>query len=139
MDKNGRLTISRIHSGNDDVFEISIECEKSLQKFVVAEITPHSLALALSGLASIPVNIATKGLDKVGKYRHIKTIEFEINSDTPSRYDAAMKEYVKHCPDGWELWGRFGSQNSFFTKDGKTYARTTIVSWKNYPQEKESD
>lgn len=133
-DKNGRLTISRIHGG-DDIFEISIECEKSLQRFVVAEITPHDLALAMSGLASIPVNLTTKGLDKVGKYRHIKTIEFEVGNDIHDRHESAMKEFVKHRPDGWELWGRFGSQNSFFTKDGKTYTRATIVSWQNCPQE----
>jgi hypothetical protein len=52
--------------------------------------------------------------------------------DYKERNEVAVKaaaEYVAKNRPGWIARTYFGSQNSFFTKNGKQYARCTIERW----------
>jgi hypothetical protein len=68
-----------------------------------------------------------RGLEIVGKTMEQQPFTFEI----PSWHDkdAAVKLAQKLCPAGWTPDLHFGSQDSFFHKDGKVFARTTVRRW----------
>ena len=57
------------------------------------------------------------------------TIAFEIPSGIfgKERSDAAYECAKKVCPEGWTADCYFGSPGSFFDKDGKSFARCTII------------
>lgn len=46
-----------------------------------------------------------------------------------TRKKAAADIADRVCPDGWIADHYFNSQNSFYYKDGQTWARTTIRRW----------
>lgn len=98
--------------------------------FAEVHLTNDQLAMALSRLGYTPCKIELRGLDKVGKKMIVDKLEFEMPLYTFStRKEIAYAEADRVCPEGWEADLYFGSQNSFFKKDGKEYARTTIRKW----------
>jgi hypothetical protein len=68
-----------------------------------------------------------RGLDKVGKRLSMKQFEFEIPVSGDEK--GAINLVQKLCPEGYVPDLSFRSQGSFFTKDGKHYARTTLRRW----------
>jgi len=69
-------------------------------------------------------------IDKVGKTMEIGTFEFEVgDKNTYREKEIARKLATQKCPDGWIPDLDFNSQNSFFNKDDKLWARTTIRRW----------
>ena len=73
----------------------------------------------------------TRGLDVIGKRHEWETFEFMIPENVlvldKSGYAERLANHANTLlSDGWEAEGYFGSQNSFFTKDGKNWARCTI-------------
>jgi len=72
-------------------------------------------------------------LDKVGLVREMEKLEFEIPSDSylenRNRHNTACEIAKKVCPKGWTPELYFDSQDSFFFKDNKTFAKTSRYRW----------
>lgn len=130
-DRQASLTISRVH-GDGDFIEVRIRDEKSFIEFVTVKVELAEFAQAITGLAAVPCELETRGLDKVGKYRHHDKISFPINTPSWSsdRREIAAKELLNHLPEGWFCNDSFNNQGSFTTdKEGNTIAHASIVTW----------
>jgi len=116
----------------DNGVVIEIRDSDANTKFVNISMTSGQFVAALSRLANVRVESCDViGLDRVGKVHENSTHVFEMPySSYKDRYDVAEKEAKKTTPDGWVPDLYFGSQGSFFCKDGKDYARCTIRRWK---------
>lgn len=87
---------------------------------------------ALSRLSHTHCDIEVRGLENVGKRMVHKSLEFPISKDSiygPERQAVAIKRMEEAMPDGWSTDGYFGSQESFFERDGERWARITIRKW----------
>lgn len=85
---------------------------------------------ALGRLSSVDCKTEFNTLEYVGMKREHKTFEFEMpEHNWNNQKEIAIQTIRKVCPRGWEPYEHFGSQDSFFTKDGKDMAKTTIVRW----------
>jgi len=101
-------------------------------QFADVTLTNDQLASALSRSAYTECECEVHGLHNVGKKREQKELVFELPKDTRFSVDSKEKACElarKSCPDGWEPVLYFNSQNSFFTKDGKEFARTIMIRW----------
>jgi hypothetical protein len=107
---------------------IKVRCESSKITFLEVTLTNDELASMMSRLANTSCDFEVKGLDKVGKQMEHRVFEFEY-------FDKSNIEYTCETAMGndglvdWTSMHFYGSQNSFFTKDGKQMARTTIRRW----------
>jgi len=106
--------------------------------FLEITLTAEQLSSALSRLAYTECEIEINGFDKIGKSMELSTLEFEL-PESIDRYkkDAADKIKdlaIQNCPVDWKPDLSFNSQNSFFSKDGKQYARTFMRRWINKPK-----
>ena len=101
--------------------------------FVDIEMSSEQFTSALGRLAHVNVDkCIVRGLDKVGKKREVKEIEFELGKNVgygDDRKRLAKKEATKNCPDDWTPRLYFDSQNSFFYKGESTWARCHIERW----------
>ena len=129
MNLNNASISILIHS---DHTTIEIMDENARVRFVEIELTPQQLSQALSRLSRTNCSVEVHGLDRIGKKMIHKSIEFECGE----LYHHDRKDEQKlialckaACPEGWTPDNYFGSQNSFFTKDGKRFARCTIRQW----------
>lgn len=127
-DCNGQITILFNENGlNIEVYDqLSRECivEINLDKDQTCE--------ALSRVAYTPCMLRTGHLDRVGKKMLMDKLIFEIpykGYDVNKKVEIAIREANIFCPEGWEPDKYYVSKDSFFTEDGKQYARTTIRRW----------
>lgn len=118
---------------NRDSTTIELADEKSGVRFVEITLTPEQLSESLSRMSMTDCEFITRGLDVIGKQHENKTFEFKIPDTLNSnRYrnksaDSQLADYADTLlSDGWKAEGYFGSQNSFFNKDGENWARCTI-------------
>ena len=124
--KNGRITML----ASEDGMKIELHDNDASITFAHIKLTPIQLAQALGRLGYTECEIEVRLLDKIGKKMEHKGFTFELpETDTFRNKDLAKKIGAESCPEGWESDLHFGSQGSFFTKDGKQYARTTIRRW----------
>jgi len=118
---------------NENGATIELKDSNSAISFARIKLNVKQLCAAMGRIAYTPCEVELFGLDKVGKKLGIDRLEFEI----PQKWiqgkrisNAALNQLaLKACPEGWEHDNRFGSQSSFFSKDGKEYARVTIRRW----------
>ena len=118
---------------NQDYTMIELYDNTSATCFAEIKLTPAQLSSALSRLGHTPCEIEVFELEKLNKKHEVGKLEFEI----PEKYTYAraekkdeLKELAnKACPEGWVLANSFNSQDSFFHKDGKYYARCIIRRW----------
>lgn len=92
---------------------------------------PEKLCEALSGTIRVECECDTGDLSRIGLTHENKKFSFEITRSTSEEdllddckvalRNAGMSDWV---PDN-----RYGSQDSFFSNDGKPYARTVIRRW----------
>lgn len=117
---------------NKDYTDIEIEDNDSLTVIVKIQLTPEQLSQMLSRQAYVKCEKCQTGnLSKVGKKHENKTFEFEV------AFSKAQKELELACNMAlleqkmyeWVPDTYYQSQNSFFMKDGKEWARTTIRRW----------
>lgn len=121
------LSINGDHYGGT---KLKIEDAASSLQFLEIKITDKQLALILSRMCSVECEAKVNLLDKIGKKMEHKPFEFEMPKKSQWRDKKIAKVLaVKNVPDGWEPDMYFGSQDSFFKKDDKEYARTTIRRW----------
>lgn len=116
---------------NPNIVTIEILDSDSSTTFVKVELTPEQFATALSRQMNVECNISVMGLDRIGKKMIHKVHEFEIPNNIPyNKRKEELSEIIKETlPEGWVSDNYFASQNTFFEKDGKKYARTTIRQW----------
>jgi hypothetical protein len=95
------------------------------------KLTPEQLSMILSRQGYIECECNTGELEKIGKKHENKYFDFEIT------YSKSKEDLTLACNEAlfqqgmheWESDNYYSSQNSFFSKDGKDYARTVIRRW----------
>ena len=125
--KDGRISILADKGG----VKIELYDLTAGRTFAVISLTPEQFTQALSRLMYTECEIALHNLDIVGKTMKMDRLTFELptGTDYKNRTDIAVKLAIEKCPEGWEPDLYFNSQESFFTKDDKNYARTVIRKW----------
>lgn len=115
----------------EDKVTITVRDEQSRELIVEIELTPQQFCQLLSRHVHVKC-VAQKGnLDRIGKKLVMDELIFEIPEykDTREEKEIAIKEVEKICPKGWIPDLYFNSKGSFFTKDKKRYAKTTVRRW----------
>lgn len=118
-----------------DKTTIELRDNDAATTFCKVTLTPEELSKALSRLSNTPCNIEVHNVDRLGKMHENETFEFEIPKELRGSSNTA--ELTKMCINSlkelsmeeWKTDGYFASQNTFFERDGKTYARCTIRRW----------
>ena len=125
--RDGRITILSDNEGVD----IELRDYGSSIDFVKVRLTSEQFTKALSRQAFTECEVEVFRLDLVGKTQIHKSFGFEIPDGVSFKDEKKVaKEIAKRvCPEGWESDLYFGSQNSFFIKGDKKYARTIIRHW----------
>ena len=127
----GQITISRPQGNNCDYVSIKIRDDDASIRFCEARVKYAEFAQLITGLAYVDCELEVDGLQNVGKVREHKKFEFPLPEGTFHTKEQAQRSLVEHIPESWSSSGYFNSQDSFFIKDGKPWARTTIVRWVN--------
>jgi hypothetical protein len=127
---NGKITI--LINREDTTIELT-DSDASIT-FAKIRLTVEQLSSALSRLAYTECDIELNGLEKLGKKMQHKEFEFELPRQNMSQRDSKeltkiANKLLSDLNEGWSSDTYFGSQNTFFVKDGKTYARCTIRRW----------
>lgn len=117
---------------NREFTTIELIDKKSNITFAKVTLTPEQFSSALSRTAYTDCAIEVAGLDKLNKLMEVQKIEFPLPK-TFDKYSQDRKSTFEigktYCPEGWVMDDYFSSQDSFFEKDGKRFARTCIRRW----------
>lgn len=136
----GQLTIM---CNRDRPVEIEIVDKESGGRLAVVHVGHTQFVAALGRMGSCACTIEHGNLSKVGKIHESKRFEFPLTANKPITYknrEAVAKACVMdHCPEGWEPDNYYGSQDSFFEKDGEQWARTTIRRWVDRKETPDAD
>lgn len=131
MEINAKITLLV----NNDVVRLEIQDDDSSTTFLRAELTSDQFVRALSRQAHVAIEKTTlMGIERVGKTMENEYFVFEL-PENYSKWDKTMtdEQLADHVntllDDGWVSDRYFGSQNSFFEKDGKKYGRAVIRRW----------
>jgi len=135
MKINGKITL--LCEG--DNVKLELHDDDSSITFVRVELTAKQFTQALGRLAHTPCkSMEVRGLERVGTKMENQTFIFEVPESVPWKHEERVKILKpildKVCPEGWIPDMGFNSQNSFFTNEGKNYARTTIRRWVKIPE-----
>ena len=122
----GRLTIGR---SSNDVVRIQFKDCNSVTRFATAELSLEQYAQAITGLSEVHCIIEISNLQNVGLRRISDTFEFELEAQNSYGRNMHIEQLLRDVPDGWKTTDELSSQNSFFEKDGKRWARATIHKW----------
>lgn len=118
---------------NENGVTLNVYDTPSSIRFLTIKMTSEQFCAALGRLSYAPVlSIEIDGLDKIGKKMEIDELIFPLDMGKDrynDRENKAIEQSKKHIPEGWVSDDYFRSQNSFFTKDGKDFARVTIRRW----------
>lgn len=128
--KKGRITILL----NRDGMEINLIDNDSGTQFAVINLNQEQTCAALSRQGYVECDIELGGLEKLGKKLENKQFEFEIPDTLTMMGDdklneICLSELFNNNMEDWTPDKYYRSQNSFFNKDGKKYARVTIRRW----------
>jgi hypothetical protein len=99
--------------------------------FIQIKLSPEQVVQALSRLSYTRVEAEVMNLEAVGKIMETKNFEFPLPEKIYGQAgkQLAVTEVKRVCPEGWTPDLHFNSQNTFFEKDGKSWARTIIRRW----------
>lgn len=128
--EKGKITILF----NRDGMEINLIDNDSGTQFATVILNQEQTCAALSRQGYVECNIELNGLDRVGKKQEHREFLFEIpDLDYKTKNDFAheicLSELKKQGMEDWKPDNYYGSQNSFFNKNGKRYARAIIRRW----------
>jgi hypothetical protein len=116
---------------NSDRTTIEFHDDASSITFLRAVLSPAQTVQALSRLSYTDCEVELIKIDRVGKVMTHKKHSFEIPKEIKHQRD--VSKLISLCeatkPDGWVSDNNFSSQDTFFSKDGKDYAQTTIRQW----------
>lgn len=120
-------------STNYENRDIEIEVEDAISSctFLKLRIKPEDFTAMLGRLSNVEVDMEVASLDRVGKKMIMDILEFEMPEyvSWKDKQKSAREQANKKCPVGWVFDSGFNSQDSFFMKDDKAYARCTIRKW----------
>lgn len=127
MEIQGAITILFSADG----LKISVKDRDSSITFAEIKLNQEQTCQAMSRLAQTDCRITVREIEKVGKKMEHQEFVFEIpkGNGQKNRKKEIEEKCLQDCPDGWKPDLYFNSHNSFFTKDGKKYARTTMRRW----------
>ena len=133
MKLEGRISIFV----DEDGARIEITDHSSMTRFVKATLTSGQFMACLGRQGHVNCDLSVVGLDKVGKTVENSKLEFKIPAELYEiRYkepdyftEVAQLVAQNQLTDGWIADSYFGSQGSFFQKDGEQWARVTIRRW----------
>lgn len=116
---------------NSEYTEIEISDSDSNTILAKIKLTPEQLSTMLSRQAYVSCECLTGVLTRIGKKHENKYFEFEItrSRDIDDLILDCNEALFKQGMDEWVADKYYGSQSSFFSKDGKNYARTVIRRW----------
>lgn len=120
---------------NVEYTEIRITNNQSNTDFVRAKLTPEQLSMCLSRMGNTKCEVDVYGLDKIGKTHENTKFEFEIldsmhkKGNEVSLHATCIESLQKQGMEGWIPDAYYGSQDSFFSRNGKHFARVTIRRW----------
>lgn len=118
---------------NFDGTTIELFDSKSSKTFARVKLTNDQLASMLSRLHKTECQIEVDNLDLINKQMEHQKFEFEIDKQMRTSKSAlnqhCLKALISQNMSDWLPENTYGSQDSFFSKDGKYFARTTIRRW----------
>lgn len=133
MKIKGRITILCSKDGA----RIEINDENANVQFLQIQLSAEQFMACISRLSMVPCELEIQGMEKVGKQHENKKFEFELpdwyiklpyrNREENHRQLAQVAQ--NQLTDGWVADDYFGSQDSFFKKEDKEWARVTIRRW----------
>lgn len=127
---DGKITISRPTCGDgSEYISIRLRCESSRTRFLDLEMDYAEFAQALTGLSEVNCKIITRKLDRIGKTKETRPLEFMVPEGKHLDKSVAKDRATKEVPEGWVSDAYFNSTDSFFQKNGKYWARTTMSRW----------
>ena len=116
----------------NDGMEIELHDRDASITFAEVTLTSKQVIQAFSGLGYTGCRIDLKGLEKVGRKMEHMVLEFLLPK-VEKRHRMSDEELTclaeAVLPDGWASDNYFHSQNTFFSRDGKNWARTTMRRW----------
>lgn len=123
---NGKI---QILSSYNDLIRIAVRDQDSGTVFLEMELTREQfINAAMNRLADCDVKkTEVRDLDRVGKKMVTKSLSFEVREFNDE--EEARREVKVVCPDGWIPDMGFNTQTSFYSKDGKRFAKTLIRQW----------
>lgn len=126
---DGKITISKTTDNrNNKQIRITIEDDTSSINFFEGRMSLENFMEALTGLGFVDIEFAVRGLENIGKTRERKTVEINLGkTDYDGLKELALSEARKLESDGWVCDGYFGSQSSFYRKNGDTICRANFV------------
>jgi len=121
---------------NPDGVIFEIGDEKAGVQILSIDISQSDFMSLLGRDRYVKMNAKIANLDKVGKKMEVDSFEFELPVEA-SGYELRKKWAIENVQNAliaagksdWEADKYYGSQKSFFTKDGKPFARATIRRW----------
>jgi hypothetical protein len=127
----GELTISCVHSNVEpDYIEVRLTDVDAKTQFAVAKVSLVDFAVALMGRSYVACELDVRWLERVGKTMELDKLEVQMpTDDCCNRKETACEAVKSACPLGWTPDVGFNSHGSFFMRDGKLWARTTIRRW----------
>lgn len=130
MKINAQVTIHfESQAGYSGLF-IEVHDKDSSITFLRIGLDEQQATQALSRLAHTECTAEVYGLDRIGKIMECKKFEFPCGDlGWENKKEKAIEISKKYIPDGWISDNRFSSQDSFFKRDGESWARTTIRRW----------
>jgi hypothetical protein len=137
MKHKAELSISRPSYGDGrKKISILVNDSEARIEFLEIEIDLEAFSECITGLGHCDCEMEVRGLQNVGKKIENMPIVFEVPKELRySRNKYKIQTLAeKATPDGWHCSTYFGSQNSFFSKDDKDFARTTASRWVDKPQ-----
>jgi len=131
MKIKAKLSISRpVWSDGKSAISIRVEDCVSGIEFMDLEIPLAGFAEALTGLAMVDCDADVRALENVGKQHEHEIIEFRVGDvNWDQRQVNACLMAHKATPPGWYPPTYFGSQHSFFERDGEQWARGNMERW----------
>ncbi len=123
------ITLSRPSYGDGSKWiEIQVQDNNSVSRFLTLRLTYEDFAEMMTGLSYVKCLGEVHGLTKVGKVRETQTLVIEMPCWGNDK-ELASQLAVQECPEGWTPDCYFGSQSSFYSKEGKYYASCRMVRW----------
>lgn len=134
--ENGKITILISEEGTT----IELHDRNASITFARITLTPKGLSAALSRRAYVDCDMQLHALDKIGKEHECKGFSFEIPEalyndykarDKNATHQIALRALEDAGMSDWTPDSYYGGQDSFYTKDGKHYAKAIIRRWVN--------
>jgi hypothetical protein len=115
----------------DRGLNIEIEDANARTTFVKLNVKNSDVTKLMSRQAMIPCSLEIRDLKCVGKIHKCKKFDFEIPEKLSIREnrEKLIKYSEKFIPKGWIPDGYYNSQDSFYTENGKHFARVVIRKW----------